>query len=474
MLNSEKIIESVASFNPAWKGQATSSSYIFKLATEKMEVRFYNILQERNLEFSAKVIVFNYNVKKDALWRTRITISDDYHIETHIASVVANAVSSHSNNSELGHQIGKLIMDLVKDFSHALNKHVEEGARIKMVGIRSLVENLPKKKVLIENFVNQGEVIMIYAPSGKGASTLLLNMVLCCWTATSFIGFKIPKPLRVGYWQFEGSPWETLERLETMAKSFNNFDIDLIPCQREYERQLSDPDARATWRNLILDHELDILVPDDFSSFRGAFDENNANDMSTAGKLLGNIAAGTGCAIVFPHHTGKATEEKRTGRLLYPYSYRGSSEIEGKVDGAFRFVPDAERPKDMRLLESVKLRATAKSEVRKALVYSEDTLIVREALLSEQPVSEAERNTEEAPFFSPEDIRRLREKCSMTQKQFADRVGTHEKTVYRWEHNDGTPQAEHRKRLKSLEDSLNKQDKPDGQINGQSGHFKGV
>lgn len=444
------MVELAATYCPQWAGSSTTDGFIFKHKDGTLELRFYHIVQDSFKEFRVRMVFFDRSIADEALFRTHANISDDYETERKISETLAYAIGQRFQDSKRGDATAVTFVQLIKEFSHALHVQADEGSRTRMAGISEFLKHLPEHRTLIDGLIDQGEVVMLYAPSGKGASTFLMNLMFCAWTGTTFLDdFKIPEPLRVGYVQYEGSPWETLDRFKRLSQAFPGFDYEQIPFHREYERKLSDPDAEATWRNLIEDNDLDILIPDDFSSFRGNYDENSSNDTKEVVNRMSNAAVATGSAIIFPHHVGKETEDKRTGRIYYPLTPRGSTEIEGKCDGSFRFVPDPERPRELRLLDSHKVRSSSRGEVHKVLTYDEGTMLVREAsILDRRDLLEPE--PEEAPFQDPKDITRLREQMGLTQGQLAERIGAGVRSVNGWEAGRSSPQAKYRARLEAL------------------------
>ena len=98
--------------------------------------------------------------------------------------------------------------------------------------LKALVDSpLPIRNPLIENFLYERTVMMTYASSGVGKSTICLCACLQASAGVPVFGcFKVPRPLKIYYVLGERDVTEPAERMQLMKKviniNYNNIIID--------------------------------------------------------------------------------------------------------------------------------------------------------------------------------------------------------------------------------------------------------
>lgn len=434
-----RIIELLKQYCPEWEAKTDDEGYVCTQTCDNrtITVRFIHITRDKTGSFWSRILIYNTEAGEDTIFRGTINISSDIDIMRKLKEWELNRPSDEPTFTDC-------VIPLIKQFDHALHRQAFEGSYIRLISLVEFVNKLPEQKPpLIEGLVNQGEVIMIYGPSGVGVTTFLMNLAAHTIAGREFLGFAIQHPLKVGYWHFEGSPWEMKAKADKLSRELRGFNENLL-YRREYKFKISDADGEATLRNIIEDHELEILIIDNLPNFRGSCNENDASEMTDfVMNPLCNIAGSTGCAIIFAHHTGRETKDKRTGRIIYPIAPRGSTEIEGNCDMTLRYCWD-ETDANLRSLESHKRRASDKEEIKKTLRINLLTELLQEV---EREVGEQEFSL----YLSAEEIKAMRLGLELTQKQLAKRIGTSEKSVKNWEAGKATPEDRFRRKLWELQ-----------------------
>ena len=445
----DKVVELAKKLCPGFLVEATGEEFTFTQELSGLRIRFFSINTDRYEDFHSRIIIQDKDITDEAIFRKRLDISDDQEIDVKLRDPL-HYILSNKLDTEGTKQLTDIVCSVVREFDHALHRTAEEGAEIQMLPIEEFIKNIPERKPLVEGLINQGEVVMCFAPTNAGATMLLLNLAACCVTGRDFLGFKIPEPLKVGYWDFENDPVEMESRIKALNREFPGFKDKLI-YYRDYEHKIGNIGGEATLKKLILKHDLDILIPDNLPSFKGEHEENTDEIVDPVMIPLCNAAGFTRCAIVFPHHTKKEAKVKG-GYVRYPDEPRGFTEIEGKCDASYKYIPIDDRDNHVsiaanstiREFKSRKIRATNKRHFRMVVTINPLNHYIT------QVGDELVEEPEVVLPMNPEQIRELRTKLNITQKELADRIETSERSVIRWEKGEADPQEEQRRKLWEL------------------------
>lgn len=163
-------------------------------------------------------------------------------------------------------------------------------------------KDLGTKEPLIEKLAYSCDVNMIYGPPKTGVTTFLLNLAASAIAGKDFLGFRVYRPLRVGYWNFKDAPPYIEAIINRLSKTFPGFKRKLV-YRLEHKPKLSDPNGEIMVWKMINDNNLNILILDDLESFSGDWNIYSNNDVKLIISHLRNIANHTNCAIIFANKT---------------------------------------------------------------------------------------------------------------------------------------------------------------------------
>lgn len=447
----ELTIEECLGWTPAEKG--------YDFTKNSLRVRFLDVEPNNWGAYVPRTLIYHNLVPTYPILSFKIDIADDVGVAEKLRRwrdnpLIDIRVEGDGEEDTPLDEVRNEVPPLILSFRHALYKQADEGARIEFLPVGELIKRLPEKRTpLIHGFIDQGEVMLFYGPSGHGVTTLILNILAAASTgAKDWMGFKIDGPLRCGYWQFEGTLTETQVRLDRLAQTYPECNVKII-AQREYQRKLSDPDIEATLINIITDHKFQIFVTDNVVNASGRFEENKSDDAKKLYGIFQRVGGETGCAQITATHTGREIPSKQSGRITFPHAPRGSSEIEGMVDWAIRYVPIDEQGREdkrgiYRRLTSYKRRASLKDDIEMTLTFDrmKELLLPVDLNLTSSAV-EPESIT---PPLDPAAIRAIR--GDRTQEQFAELIGCSISAVKKWE-NGTMPEDRFRRKMWDLQNA---------------------
>jgi DNA-binding transcriptional regulator YiaG len=425
-----QILDLMGEYCPEWQGTVTGPN-AFRFTQGDVTIRTVDIRETRQGDYSSRALIYMGKDEKP-IARERVIISSDRKIEEYLKDLDINGENK------------TLISELLVELAHACHKQAEIGAELEPLSVGEFIDQAPDEKPpLIERIINEGEAVMIYGPSGVGCSVLLLNLLAHASLGIDFNSFVVPQPVNCCYIDFELPLAESKRRLSRIARVYPELRTRL-KYLREYRFRISEPGGEATLRRLIRRHNIKLLALDNFPSFIGSIDPNDAGEVTDFVMVrLCNVAASEKCGIIFPHHTGKIIRQK-SGKVVVPEQPRGSTEIEGKCDMTFRYTWDEFNP-SLRKLESRKTRGIDSSQVEAYFGLNKLTMLLREELMDEEEEEPTPRP------ISPQEIREIREKLNLTQEELAEKLSVDPRSVKRWEAGESKPSAECRKKLWSLE-----------------------
>ncbi|MDR1040953.1 MAG: helicase RepA family protein [Deltaproteobacteria bacterium] len=178
---------------------------------------------------------------------------------------------------------------------------------------------LPKYDIVIANLL-AGTVGSIVSPGGTGKSTFGLQMAMSVASGLDFLDVYSPlprrepglfrrEPGRVSYLNIDDPETAIVRRVNAATCGLADPDRTAIAGNLTVKQlQKSDVNIRMKkWASFLYDlaEGRRLLIID---TFRRSHDleENSSADMTLAMKLMEVVAAETGCAILFLHHSSKA------------------------------------------------------------------------------------------------------------------------------------------------------------------------
>jgi len=182
-------------------------------------------------------------------------------------------------------------------------------------------------KFLIDGFIQENSLAMIWGHSGSYKSFIALDFALCVATGKDFFGHSV-NPGTVLYVAAEGSSGfknRTTAWVEHYDKKIDNFYLIPMGLDINEERTIDDLLADTSMYRL----QPKLLVIDTLARCSGGSEENSATDMSKIINNLDKYREATGATCLIVHHSGKSGSQ-----------YRGSSAIYAAMDSSIQIAKD--------------------------------------------------------------------------------------------------------------------------------------
>jgi len=204
------------------------------------------------------------------------------------------------------------------------------------ISFLSLLETTWPEEIFIGGgLMSRGDTMMIAADSKAGKSTFIQGMNRQIMTGGKFLGFSIPKPLRILYMQAELRE----NRLKTRLKPA--FDLMFSSEEGQKYKDLISKSYCWNTKGLItfdgdmdlIKEKIDLLKPDIIEidpmlNFHN-LDENKATDMAKLFRSLDRLKSEYDLSIIMAQHFRKSSKEHGASLLEM---LRGSSSIRGWAD----------------------------------------------------------------------------------------------------------------------------------------------
>jgi hypothetical protein len=197
---------------------------------------------------------------------------------------------------------------------------------------------IPKREHLVEPFLVEGGLFMVYAERGLGKTWFALQLSIKLATGENFFGFRVRRRCRVLYIDGEMSLAELQERIYALHGDGAE-NLMLLPSERLFleDRPLniSGPEDQKRILDVIAKLERedlgpDLIVFDNLSSLSGGMDENDNTALDGLLRWLVFIKHG-GTAVMLVHHAGKSGAQ------------RGASRREDLLDTSIQLAKKAEK-----------------------------------------------------------------------------------------------------------------------------------
>jgi hypothetical protein len=194
----------------------------------------------------------------------------------------------------------------------------------------------PKPREYILPGLVPATVGSIVSPGGQGKSVLALTLAHLVGGGTDLLNFGTFPTGRVVYLSAEDSEDILHERLYHIGSKLDNTQRERCSrriCAEDLTKvtpDLTNGELAGEWRKFIeqLATGTRLLILDTLRNFHSS-DENNSTAMSILISHLRGIAARTGCAILFLHHTNKSAAVSGQGDTQQ--ASRGSSVLTDNI-----------------------------------------------------------------------------------------------------------------------------------------------
>lgn len=211
-----------------------------------------------------------------------------------------------------------------------------------------------------------GGHILIAGEMGTGKSLLRMEMSLHLIMGWDWLGFTVPKPRKVGIFQWENTEVMEQSRLRRMCVGLGINPIPrdmLIYMDRKNRVNLSLKGERTKLLELVKESGCEVIFYDCLSSIHTAKENDNIQMRDILDTLSDiNAQAGTSCILI--HHYGKPSEGMDSR-----YRTRGASSI---MDWAVTAIGYNTKPHETKVLRELQFNKVRDGRVPKPLLLERD------------------------------------------------------------------------------------------------------
>lgn len=166
---------------------------------------------------------------------------------------------------------------------------------------------------LIEDLLEVGGFGMVASKPGIGKTQLSIQLAICCALGIPFLGWAIPRPLKVVFLSLEMSHAALSKFMSTISTGYET--TQRLSLQENFyvvplgESLLLNNRAGLDFlENLLNDTQPDLIIMDSMSKIVKKFDEESILDLN---KILVRVRNKFGCAMWFVHHNRKENGDNK-------------------------------------------------------------------------------------------------------------------------------------------------------------------
>ena len=192
----------------------------------------------------------------------------------------------------------------------------------------------PPKKSILNPWIKEYQIIMIYGPRGVGKSMFVISLLIAIVTGNSFGPWETISPVNCLYLDGEMVQQDTAERFVTLIDG--DIKVKLFIYSDAYANVLGVPGAnlldeewRKCMKEILLQNNVKVWVADNIASLAPGIDENCKQDWDPINRWFLDLRF-AGITTIFLHHDNKEGRQ------------RGTSGREDNIDISLHL----ERPKD--------------------------------------------------------------------------------------------------------------------------------
>jgi hypothetical protein len=236
-------------------------------------------------------------------------------------------------------------------------KMKDDAGALKVVSLKCqtagelLAEDIRQRGFLLDPWLREAESVLLYAPTGAGKSFLALSAAIAVADGGKLLGWAAGtcpethdgKGWRVIYVDGEmhlGDLQERLRGLLAGAEGTNReqvlSNLTLISRQGQsgegWFPSITDTEGVAFYRNLVREHDADLIVFDNFSTLGEVEDENAASSFNAIVTTLLSLKQ-MGVATMLVHHAGKNGNMRGSTKLAATF------EVIVKLDVKDKWLP---------------------------------------------------------------------------------------------------------------------------------------
>lgn len=185
-------------------------------------------------------------------------------------------------------------------------------------------DNPRKDKLLLGEYLAEGETLLLYAPTGHGKTITALELAIALTTGGSFYNWKAHKPIPVLFVEGgELTAYGIAERVKNIYKiqgitADPNFHLKAPTREEPFVFNVTDPAHQTVIYKYVVEYGIRCVVFDNFNSLR-IDDGNEFIAWGQLEKFLNKLKT-LGCSSVVIHHTNKEAKQQSGGQRKADYA----------------------------------------------------------------------------------------------------------------------------------------------------------
>jgi putative DNA primase/helicase len=207
---------------------------------------------------------------------------------------------------------------LYPSFTQPYNAEKSSSLLRPLTAAEFLTLDLPPRRLIVDPWLPEKGLAMIYSPRGMGKTLLALTTAYAIAAGAEFLGFKTPRARRVLYIDGEMPASEMQKRLAAIVAGFQNqppdpgyFEMLSGDLTEQGLPDLGTPEGQAELDEQIGDAE--VLILDNISTLVRSGRENEAEGWAAVQDWALRHRR-EGRSMVFVHHAGKSGAQRGTSK----------------------------------------------------------------------------------------------------------------------------------------------------------------
>ena len=233
-----------------------------------------------------------------------------------------------------------------------------------MSGLEALNYTPPPKEMIVEEIIGRHKIISIAAKTNVGKSICALQIgIAVALGLDNVLGFKIDRPRRVLFLNFEMDDVELLERIKLQLGSIAELDKSFLDKNLHFntfegKRELFTDNWDSIEERINTSEAFALIIVDNLYSCTSKNDERNDELKEILSKII-NISDIHSSSILLVNHHKKHEDEA----ILTTDLIRGGSTFANAVDVIIQFSESLKEP-GLRLMKITKNRSKSPSKLK--------------------------------------------------------------------------------------------------------------
>jgi RecA-family ATPase len=245
------------------------------------------------------------------------------------AIALREGIISNCNDSLRGNDFIKTVKIGKEKYGIGKENKDKEKKILKFWTYRDYESYREPKNHIIKGFLYEGEIVMIYAPSGKFKSIEELFQAVCISSGRKYLGKYPTRQMPVAILSAENSIKTDKERLIAIRKGLGvrKKDTKLYILSRHECEDILNPSFRESLFNFLDEKKIKVLFLDTINPLSPEIDDIKTKDVVRLFNEFLKPVAEKGISVCFLQHTDK--QEKS---YLGSVKYKGSADVVRRIE----------------------------------------------------------------------------------------------------------------------------------------------